>query len=56
MKIKKNNAINVCKNAKVPKRIFDSCVTDVIQHGTSIHLKKRPKSKKSTITSFRSII
>jgi len=55
MKIKKNNAINVCKNAKVPKRIFDSCVTDVIQHGTSIHLKKT-KIKKSTITSFRSII
>jgi len=43
---KKNNAINVCKNAKVPKRIFDSCVNDVIQHGTSIHFKKRPKSKK----------
>jgi len=44
---KKKHATEVCKNARVPKRIFDSCVTDVIQHGTSIHLSKRPKIKKT---------
>jgi len=44
---KRRNAIESCKNARVPKRLFDSCVTDVIQRGNSIHFKKRPKTTKN---------